>query len=279
MDNQSLGNIKFINCLPLHYGLSHGGFGEKLPIYSATPAQLNQLIVTEQLNISPVSSIIYAQNSEKLVVLPNVSISAEKALESIILVSKHPIEQLKQARIALTSKSATSHGLLKIIMHHAYQASPEYFVSPLSLDEGVLDDAEAVLFIGDDALMAYHHQLNGYYYYDLGREWKNLTGLPMVYAVWVVNRKFADLNQDYVQMVYEKVTGGFQYGLTHIADAAHTLQDRFSLTATQIVHYIGLLNYQFSPAHEQALLTYFRMAHDLGLSPNITEIEFAKVVK
>ncbi len=279
MDSQSLGNIKFINCLPLHYGLSHGGFGEKLSTHSATPAQLNQLIVTEQLNISPVSSIIYAQNSEKLVVLPNVSISAENALESIILVSKHPIEELKMARIALTAKSATSHGLLKIIMHHAYKASPQYFVSPLSLDEGVLDDAEAVLFIGDDALMAYHRQLAGYYYYDLGGEWKKLTGLPMVYAVWTVNRNFADLNKDYVQMVYEKVTGGFQYGLTHIEDAAHALQDRFSLTAAQIVHYIGLLNYEFSPAHEQALLTYYRMAHELGLSPNITKIEFAKVVK
>ncbi|SFL97598.1 menaquinone biosynthetic enzyme MqnA/MqnD family protein [Pelosinus propionicus] len=279
MNSQSLGNIKFINCLPLHFGLSHGGFGERLPIYSATPAELNQLIVTEQLNISPVSSIIYAQNSEKLVVLPNVSISAEKALESIILVSKYPIEQLKQARIALTSKSATSHGLLKIIMHHAYQASPEYFVSPLSLGEGVLDNAEAVLFIGDDALMAYHHQVAGYYYYDLGGEWKKLTGLPMVYAVWVVNRKFAEMNKEYVQMVYEKVTGGFRYGLTHIADAAHTLQDKFSLTSEQIIHYIGLLNYQFSPAHEEALLRYYKMAHGLGLSPKITEIEFAKVVK
>jgi chorismate dehydratase len=279
MDKLSLGNIKFINCLPLHYGLAHGGFGESVHIHSATPAQLNHLVVSGELNISPVSSIIYAQNSDKLVLLPDVSISAEGALESIVLVSKYPIEQLGQARIALTAKSATSHGLLKIILHHAYQATPEYFISPLLLNEGVLDHAEAVLFIGDDALSAYHHQSPGYYYYDLGDEWKKLTGLPMVYAVWVVNRDFAARHNEAVQMLYEKVTGGFAYGLSHIEAAANTVQGKFSLKAAQIIHYIGLLNYQFTPAHEQALLTYYKMAHGLGLSPKVPEIEFAKVVK
>ncbi|MDF2633614.1 MAG: hypothetical protein K0R78_488 [Pelosinus sp.] len=279
MENLSLGNIKFINCLPLHYGLAHGGFGENVHIHSATPAELNHLVVKGELNISPVSSIVYARNSEKLMVLPNVSISAEGALESIILVSKRPIEELGQGRIALTSKSATSHGLLKIILHHAYQASPEYFTSPLLLNEGVLDDAQAVLFIGDDALSAYHHQIPGYYYYDMGDEWKKLTGLPMVYAVWVVNRDFAAHYSEAVQILYEKITGGFAYGLSHIEAAANTLQGKFSLTAAQIIHYIGLLNYQFTPAHEQALLTYYRMAHGLGLSPKVPEIEFVKVVK
>lgn len=279
MENLSLGNIKFINCLPLHYGLSHGGFGENVHIHSATPAELNYLVASGTLNVSPVSSIVYAQNSDKLVLLPDVSISAEGALESIVLVSKCPIEELGHGRIALTAKSATSHGLLKIILHHAYQASPEYFISPLSLNEGVLDDAQAVLFIGDDALSAYHHRLAGYYYYDLGDEWKKLTGLPMVYAVWVVNREFAACYNEAVQMLYEKVTGGFNYGLSHIEAAADTVQGKFSLTAAQIVHYIGLLNYQFTPAHEQALLTYYKMAHGLGLSPKVPELEFAKVVK
>jgi chorismate dehydratase len=279
MERLSLGNIKFVNCLPLHYGLDHGRFGENVHIHSATPAELNQLVVCGDLQISPVSSIIYAQHSDKLVLLPDVSISAEGALESIVLVSKYPIEQLCQARIALTAKSATSHGLLKIILHHAYQASPKYFISPLSLDEGVLDDAEAGLFIGDDALTAYYHQLPGYYYYDLGAEWKKLTGLPMVYAVWVVNRNFAAQDGTAVQTLYEKVTGGFAYGLSHIEAAASTLQGRFSLSAAQIIHYISLLNYQFTPAHEQALLTYYKMAHDLELTPKVPEIEFAKVVK
>lgn len=278
MNKPSLGDIKFINCLPLHYALEHGGFGSQLSIQSGTPSELNSLVVAGKLNVSPVSSIIYARHSEKLLVLPDVSISANSGLQSIVLVSKHPIAQLKQARIALTAKSATSHGLLKIIMANAYQSAPDYFISPLSLDEGVLDDAQAVLFIGDDALYAYHHRVAGYHYYDLGAEWKALTGLAMVYAVWVVNREFATHHADLVQMVYRQVTGGFAYGLSNLPAAAQTLAGKVAFSTNQLIDYINLLNYEFTPSHEQALLTYYKLAFGLGLIDSVPEIEFAKVI-
>ncbi|MBP2625743.1 MAG: hypothetical protein H6Q68_454 [Firmicutes bacterium] len=279
MNKPSLGNINFINCLPLHYGLAHGGFGEPVNLQSGTPAELNSLVVAGQLDVSPVSSIIYARNSEKLLLLPDVSISANGALQSILLVSKYPISELQQARIALTAKSATSHGLLKIIMCHAYNATPEYFISPLSLEGGVLDDAQAVLFIGDDALHAYHHRIPGYYYYDLGDEWRNMTGLSMVYAVWVVNRQFAAHHADLVKMVYRQVTGAFAYGLLNLPAAAEMLSNRVSFSTQQLINYINLLNYEFTPAHKQALVTYYQLAHVLGLIDGVPEIEFAEVMK
>jgi len=279
MKKPSLGDIKFINCLPLHYGLTHGGFGKQVQVHSGTPAELNSLILAGELDVSPVSSIIYAKHSEKLLLLPDVSINANGALQSILLVSKQPIEELRQARIALTAKSATSHGLLKIIMHHAYYANPEYFISPLSLEGGVLTDAQAVLFIGDDALHAYHHREPGYYYYDLGAEWRRMTGLAMVYAVWVVNRQFAAAHPDLVQMVYQQVIGGFSYGLLNLSKAADMLEEKVSFTAQQIKNYIKLLNYEFTSSHEQALLMYYKLAHGLGLIEKIPEIEFVKVIK
>jgi len=279
MNKPSLGDINFINCLPLHYGLVHGGFGSHVNIYPGTPAELNHLVVAGKLDVSPVSSIIYARHSEQLLLLPDVSISANGALQSILLVSKYPIGGLGQARIALTAKSATSHGLLKIIMYHAYQANPEYFISPLSLEGGVLDDAQAVLFIGDDALHAYHHRLPGYYYYDLGAEWRNMTGLAMVYAVWVVNRSFAAHHADLVQMVYRQVTGAFAHGLSNLPTAAEMISRKVSFSTQQLIHYINLLNYQFTPAHKQALLTYYQLAHVLGLIHGVPEIEFAEVMK
>jgi chorismate dehydratase len=277
MNKPSLGDINFINCLPLHYGLVEGGFGQPVHVQPGTPAQLNSLVVAGKLNVSPVSSIIYAQHSEKLLLLPDVSISASGGLQSILLVSKQPIRDLHQGRIALTAKSATSHGLLKIIMHHAYQAAPEYFISELSLAGGVLDNAEAVLFIGDDALHAYHHRQAGYYYYDLGTEWRNMTGLAMVYAVWVVNREFATASPELVQMVYEQVTGAFAYGLGHLPAAAEALGGKVDFTTEQLIHYINLLNYELTPAHEQALLTYYTLAQGLGLIEKVPQIEFVKV--
>ena len=279
MNKPSLGDIKFINCLPLHHGLVQGGFGSSITVHSAVPSELNQLVIDGKLDVSPVSSIIYARHSEKLLVLPDVSISANGALQSILLVSKYPIGELGQARIALTSKSATSHVLLKIIMHHAYHGAPDYFISPLSFEDGVLDDAQAVLFIGDDALHAYHHRVAGYYYYDVGAEWRSMTGIAMVYALWVVNRKFALAHADRVQRVYEQVTGGFAYGLSNLPTAAHMLSSTVAFSTEQIIKYIKLLNYGFTPDHEQALRTYYKLAHGLGLIDQVPEIEFAKVVK
>lgn len=279
MNKPNLGDINFINCLPLHYGLVHGGFGSLVNVHSGIPTDLNSLVVAGQLDVSPVSSIIYAKHSEKLLLLPDVSISANGALQSILLVSKYPISELKQARTALTAKSATSHVLLKIIMHNAYQANPEYFISPLLLESGVLNDAEAVLFIGDDALYAYHHQVTGYYYYDLGAEWKDMTGLAMVYAVWVVNRQFAAHHADLVQMVYRQVTGAFAYGLLNLPAAVETITSKASYNSQQLINYINLLNYEFTPTHKQALLTYYQLAHVLGLIKDVPKIEFAEVMK
>jgi len=143
----------------------------------------------------------------------------------------------------------------------------------------VLTDAQAVLFIGDDALHAYHHREPGYYYYDLGAEWRRMTGLAMVYAVWVVNRQFAAAHPDLVQMVYQQVIGGFSYGLLNLSKAADMLEEKVSFTAQQIKNYIKLLNYEFTSSHEQALLMYYKLAHGLGLIEKIPEIEFVKVIK
>lgn len=279
MKEPRLGHINFINCLPLTYGLTHGGFGQDLAVERNIPARLNEQLVNGLLDASSVSSIIYARNSSRLLILPDVSISANGALQSILLIAKRPINQLQDARIALTAKSATSHCLLKIVMHNAYKALPEYFVSGLSLEAGVLDEADAVLFIGDEALYNYHNRHDEYYYYDIGAEWKKLTGLRMVYALWVIDRQFAAGYPHHVQTLYERVTGGFSYGLKHLNDAAATQIGKVPFTIQQITNYIGLLNYQFTPTHWQGLLMFYQLAHELGLIDNVPDLEFAEVMK
>lgn len=277
MRQPQTGHINFINCLPLTYGFSCGGFAQGLSINEGTPAVLNQKAIEGQLDITPVSSIIYAQHPDKFVLMPDLSISADGALQSILLVSKLPIDQLDGCRVALTAKSATSHGLLKIILSRAYQARPDYFISRLSLDAGVLEDAQAALFIGDDALYAYHHRTAGLYYYDIGQEWKQLTGSPMVYAVWVINRQYAGECPQQVQAAYKLLTGGFQYGLANLSSAADTLIGKFPFDTAVIRRYIGLLNYRMTDTHKQALLTYYTLAKELGLVPQVPRLEFFEV--
>ncbi|MEG6586853.1 menaquinone biosynthetic enzyme MqnA/MqnD family protein [Dendrosporobacter sp. 1207_IL3150] len=279
MEKPSLGHINFINCLPLSYGLKFGGYAEDVEVYPDVPAKLNAKIVGGQLDVSPVSSIVYARNSDKFVLMPNVSISADGALQSILLVSKKPIECLDKTRIALTAKSETSHCLLKIVLHNAYKASPDYYVTDQSLDDGVLNNADAILFIGDDALYNYHNRRDGLYYYDVGDEWKKLTGLPMVYAVWVIKKQFAVDNPMQLQKVYESVIGGFEFGLENLDKAINCFLDKIPFSYDQVNKYLQLLNWKFTNEHEKALLTFYQKAYEIGLIKKVPEIKFAEVAK
>ena len=214
-----IGHINYLNCLPLTYTFSETEH-QDFSIIKDVPAKLNAAVIQGKLNVSPVSSIVYAQNFDKLLILPDVSIMADGDVQSIILVSKKPIEQLHKEKILLTAQSATSHRLLKIIMNKSYHVQPIYEIEALSPNNIFsTSDASAALFIGDDALYLKYHQQKDYYYYDLGREWKKLTGLCMVYAVWVVSREFAKNHHDDTMKVQQFITNGFKNGFKHIDDA------------------------------------------------------------
>ena len=270
-----VGHIQFLNCLPLDYALMEGGFDEGLDVLCDVPAVLNGKLLAGELDISPVSSIIYAQHADKLLLLPDLSISAETALESILLVSKRPVEELEGGKVLLTSKSATSHRQLKIVLAQHYGLRQVRYETTTSLwTAGVLDEADAVLFIGDDALGAYLHQQEGYYYYDMGGQWRELTGGGMVYAVWVARREFAVAQPHMVMKVQQRLRKAFTYGLEHLKEAAAWIR-RDGFTAEEIVHYIGLLNYDMTSKHQQALLGFYQRAYALDLIEKVPQLIFA----
>ena len=86
--------------------------------------------------------------------LPDFTVSSYSEVKSILLISRFPIENLSGKKVALTSTSATSQVLLKLILSRGYEVQPEYTVCPPDLDR-MLADADAALLIGDIALKYY----------------------------------------------------------------------------------------------------------------------------
>lgn len=272
-----VGHINFLNVLPLSWSYAHGA-DKGLILTRGVPAVLNNDIVNHRLDVSNVSSIIYARDSDELVILPDVCISTDGAVQSIILVSRKPIEDIKDDKIILTAKSATSHCLLKIILRSAYGTIPNYYIRHVTPENPIPDDAAASLLIGDDALWLYHHQQPELYYYDLGAEWKKLTGKKMVYALWVANNNFASEQPEMLQLVYDRIRQAFTQGLQHKKAAIESVIKDKPFTYAQLDEYLGpTIRWNLTDDYIDGLKTFYELAHKMNLIEHIPEIKLAAV--
>ena len=286
-----VGHINFLNMLPLTYSFANGG-DEGLEIIRGVPSVLNSDLISGRLDVSGISSLAYARHSEELLILPQVCVGSYGPVQSIVLLSRKPIEALGKDKVILTAKSATSHCLLKIILRGAYGAIPNYYTRNITPEEPVPADATASLFIGDDALWLYHHPPAGLYLYDLGQEWKALTGQKMVYALWGVRREFANKNPDGVKLIQERIHGAFLSfirnalpgparpagGLSYRETIIRTALEEKRFTYDQLADYLGpAVRWDLTEEYMQGLQTFYTMAHEMNLIDHMPKIQFAKI--
>ncbi len=117
---------------------------------------------------------------QDLGVVPGLGIASNGPVRSILLISKVPARKI--CVLAADSSSRTSVVLARIVLQKRFGAKPEILTLPPDL-ESMLAVADAALIIGDPALRLDPSALP-YFVNDLGGEWTDLTGLPMVFAVW-----------------------------------------------------------------------------------------------
>ena len=92
--------------------------------------------------------------------------------------------------MAVDCSSRTSVALAEVVLRERFGASPSIHPQGPHL-AAMLESADAALLIGDPALRFHPDELP-YHVYDLGQEWKWLTGLPMVFAVWAARKGVID---------------------------------------------------------------------------------------
>lgn len=267
-----VGHIQFLNCLPLYYGLVKNSALLEIELIKGTPTELNSLLVSGSLDISPISSIEYARHYRSLVLFPDFTVSSDGEAKSILLLSRFLIEDLSGRKVALTSTSATSQVLVKIILEHGYGVEPEYFTSPPDLNK-MLADADAALLIGDIALM-YYVGGKDFYLYDLGTEWKKLTGKKMVYAVWAVNRKFAETQNELSRYVFEIFKKSMAYSQKHLSEIVEYAARWEPFSLLFLEEYFKTLRFDFGEDYQEGLLFFYQLAAEIGELEVIPELEF-----
>jgi len=141
-----LGRVRYINCEPVYYALEHGHVRADCDITDGTPAELNERLRAGELDVSVVSVMEPALRPDGYRLLPDLAIACDGPVESVLLVSRRPPEELDGRIVALSRHSLTSVYLVKLLLEKAYRVQPRYS------EDDAMADAVARLVIGDDAL-------------------------------------------------------------------------------------------------------------------------------
>lgn len=267
-----VGHIQFLNCLPLYYGLVKSYALLDIELIKGTPTELNNLLISGSLDISPISSIEYARHHDSLMLFPDFTVSSDGEVKSILLLSRFPIEELSGKKIALTNTSATSQVLLKLILSHGYGIEPEYTIYQPDLNS-MFSIADAALLIGDIALKYYVHTRD-VYLYDLGIEWKKLTGKKMVYAVWAVNRSFAETKSELCENVFETFRKSMDYSMEHLSEIVEYAAKWEPFSPSFLIEYFKSLRFDFGNDYQEGLLHFYKLALEIGELKTVPDLEF-----
>ena len=268
-----VGHIQFLNCLPLYHGLVREGAVLDLELTRGTPTELNRLLVAGALDVSPISSVEYLRHADELLLLPDLTVSSDGPVKSIALVSRVPMEALGGKTVALTDTSATSQVLARLVLAARCAAPPRTFECPPDLRR-MLDGADAALLIGDPALHVLWQPPAGLHCYDLGEEWRRLTGHTMVYAVWAVRRDYAAHSPDLVTAVLEAFRRSLRYSLDHVDEIAQAASRWDVFPAPMLAEYFRTLRFKFGPRYQTGLREFAGRAAAYGALRRVPELEF-----
>lgn len=262
-DQLRLGRIGYLNVLPIYYPLERGIITHPFAIVSGTPAFLNRLMAEGDLDVSVVSSIEYARHPERYFVLPDLSISCNGAVKSVLLLSRTPIDRLAGQTVLVSTQSHTSVALLKILfsVHLGMDVSFEPGSCTEALSAG--NGPEAFLAIGDEALQLRHHE-DYPYRLDLGEAWHRWTGLPFVFALWVIQRKAVERWNGSLEAAIETLSSAKSWGRGHLEIICHQAAQRGILNARELHDYYEALGFDLYDGEKQGLELFFQYLLQVG---------------
>ena len=243
-----LGRISYVNMAPVFHRLTH-----EVEEVTGVPTELNRMLLAGALDVAPISSIEYARNASRLRLLPRLCVSSEGAVDSIQLVTRIPLGQVRS--VAVTPESATSVVLTRVLL-------PRAEIRPLD------EEADARLLIGDAALRSAFEDPTPHH--DLGRLWLERTGLPMVFAVWAAPEPVVDGLGE----LQESLVASVRLARSEPERLAHEASDRYGYPAGFLARYFEKLRYSFGPRERAGFYTFLEMARDVGELDHVPEFRF-----
>ena len=248
-----LGRISYVNMAPVFYRLE-----ADVEEIAGVPTDLNRRLLDGEIDVAPISSIEYARNADGLRLLPRLCVSSQGAVDSIQLVSKLPLEDIRT--VAVTPESATSVVLTRVLLEQAEHVPLE-------------EEADAKLLIGDAALKSAFEDPTPHH--DLGRLWLERTGLPMVFAVWAAPDPLAEGLAE----LEGALVASLRKARAEPERLAFEAAERYGYPPGFLARYFEKLRYSFGPRERAGLMTFFELARDAGELEAVPELRFVTAVE
>ncbi len=281
--------VQYLNTAPLVWGFTNGALRGKYDLSFTVPAQCAEQLRSGNVDVAIIPAIEY-QRIDDLAILPDMAIASKKQVRSLLILAKKPIEQVKS--FALDASSRSTQALTRILCAEKWKIAPQFSEAPPDLN-AMLKQADAALLIGDPALriavgIEKHSWPGGagqmlcqaatlgitsteiLYVYDVVGEWRNLTGLPAVLAVWAARRDVA------TPEVAADFLASRDFGLSRIPEICFDAARDLELPQPALESYLRQnIDFSLDEENRRGLELYF--AHDakLGLIPQAKPLEWA----
>ncbi|MDH5826382.1 menaquinone biosynthesis protein [Sphingobacterium sp. SG20118] len=240
MDKVRVSAVSYTNTLPFLNGIRHSSVLDRIELSLDNPSVCAQKVIDDEadLGIIPVAALLSLPEAH---IITDYCIGTEGAVDSVFIFSQKPITEVET--LYLDKQSRTSNGLARVLLKHHWKKEVKI------VDD--IEDADAYVLIGD---RTFGKKDTVAFIYDLGLYWKEFTGLPFAFAVWVSKK---ELPRDFI---YE-FNDALREGVSKPEDVIVGLPEYANFDYR---HYLTeSLNYHLTDEKREAIKKYLTLLSDL----------------
>ena len=245
--------VEYLNSAPLGWSFLRGPHREVFEVVPSVPSACADQLASGVVDAGLIPSVEY-QRIPGLRIIPGISIAAERAVRSVLLVRRR---RCRIRRVALDSSSRTSVVLTKLLLRSRMGLDPEFVERRPNLSQ-MLAECDAALIIGDTALKL---MPGDYEILDLAEEWIAWQHMPFVFAFWAC-RAEAAWPEDAVSLFHEAK----HWGLAALPEIERSYSTKLKLPVAFLHEYLSKhITYELAESHLEGLHRFYELAKAAGL--------------
>jgi chorismate dehydratase len=247
-----LGVVSFLNARPLTAGLESAGDCE---LVHDVPSRLGELLDARRVDAASVPIVDYLRRRDDWRIVSDACIASDGPTLTVRVFARRPPERIDV--LFADADSHTSIMLAQLIWLERFGRRIE--IRPLTA--AARAGAEAILLIGDKVVGVDASEFD--FDLDLGQAWKDLTGLPMVFALWAARR---DRPADDLA---ERLNAARDAGVAQAASIARSGAAAHGWPPALAACYLTrILEYRMTDRHLEGIERFHAFARRHGLLPS-----------